>query len=179
MANLTAVPTKEGLEILNSELKQKATNFILIGKQNYNDDELDTLLDSDALTYKDIEPYIFYSSTIESSFYDENGVLTIECIIPVDEDLENYTYAIGIATEDTKELVTLTKMPKIVPIAGVGGSVIVKVAVKGTAGEIVFKQSEYITINEAQELFLKPVIANTAHLIALQNKLIEKGVIDG
>ena len=176
MANLTAVPTKEGLEILNSELKSSVTNFVLIGAETHNLSVLDDILAQDSITYEDIEPYVFFNDVVESSYYDEDGVLTFVLIIPVEEDLGSYTYGVGVITNDNK-LVSLTATPKIVPIKGIGGSFIVKVAVKGTAGEVVFKSSDYITPVEANELFLQPLIANTNLNIVLQNKLIEKGII--
>jgi len=178
VANLTAVPTEEGLNILNSELRNKVTNFVLIGSNTHDLTALDELLNQDLITYEDIESYIFFSDVVESSYYDENGVLTFNLIIPVDEDLESYTYGVGIITEDNK-LVSLTRTPKIVPIKGIGGAFIVKVAVKGNAGEIVFKKSDYITLTEANELFLRPLVANTNLNVVLQNKLFDKGIIDG
>lgn len=178
MANLTAVPTQEGLNILNSELRDKVKNFVLIGSDTHDLTALDELLNQDVVTYTEIEPYIFFDDVIESSYYDDDGVLTFNLIIPVDEDLGSYTYGVGIITDDNK-LVSLTKTPKIVPIKGIGGAFIVKVAVKGNAGEIVFKKSDYITPAEATELFLRPLVANTNLNITLQNKLIDKGIIDG
>ena len=178
MANLTAVPTEEGLEILNSELKSSVTNFVLIGAETHDLTVLDDLMSQDTVTYEDIEPYVFYNNLVETSYYDDNGVLTFVLIIPVEEDLGSYTYGVGIITDDNK-LVSLTATPKIVPIVGIGGSFVVKVAVKGTVGEVVFKSSDYITPVEAEELFLTPLIANTNLVIALQNKLIDKGIIDG
>lgn len=180
MANLTAIPTPQGLEILNTELKEKATHFVLVGAKTYQDKKLDAIIeDKVGATIEDIKPFIFYTDEIETSFYDEDGVLTIVAQIPVEKDLNDYMYGIGVVTADTKELVAFTDTPKIVPIAGVGGTLNIKIAVRGTAGEIVFKKNDYITVTEAQELFLKPLVANTNLNLALQTKLIEKGVIHG
>lgn len=176
MANLTAIPTVEGIEILNSELIEQVKEFVLIGSKDHNVQILEDRLNQEVLSYEQINEYVFYKASIESSYYDDEGVLTFSCMIPVDEDLENYTYAVGIITKDSK-LVSLTRTPKIIPIRGIGGAFVVKVAIKGEAGDIVFKKSEYITVNEADELFLKPLVANTNMNLTLVNKLIDKEVI--
>lgn len=177
MANLTAIPTVEGIDILNSELIEQVKEFVLIGSQDHDVQALDELLNQEVLSYEQIKEYVFFKQSIESSYYDDEGVLTFSCMIPIEDDLENYTYAVGIITQDLK-LVSLTRTPKIIPIRGIGGAFVVKVAIKGEAGDIVFKNSEYITINEANELFLKPLVANTNMNLTLVNKLIDKEIID-
>ena len=178
MANLTAIPTPQGLEILNTELKEKATHFVLVGAKTYQDKKLDGIIKNKvSTTMEDIKTHIFYSDKIESSFYDENGVLTFVMTIPVDKDLNDYMYGVGIVTSDLKELVAFTDTPKIVPIKGVGGTLSVKVAVRGEAGEIVFKKNEYITTKEFDGLYAPTLQSITARLNKLENYLIKEGVI--
>ena len=180
MANLTAIPTPQGLEILNTELKEKATHFVLVGAKTYQDKELDEIIKNRvSTTMEDIKTHIFYSDKIESSFYDENGVLTFVMTIPVDKDLNDYMYGVGIVTSDLKELVAFTDTPKIVPIKGVGGTLSVKIAVRGEAGEIIFKKNDYITSVELDELYFPALEALTARVNELEKILIDKGVIDG
>ena len=177
MANLTAIPTQQGLDILNSELKKTVTRFILIGFETHNNPTLQEVLETDeTLIYDDIKDFIFYESNLESSYYDDKSVLTFNALIPTEQDLGNYVYAVGIITEDNK-LVSVAPTPKIALISGMGGTFVIKVAVRGTAGEIVYKHSDYITVAESQDLYLVPIIKNTTLNISMQNILIEKGII--
>ena len=181
MANLTAVPTQQGIGILNTELRNSVTKFVLIGATNYTDANLDTLLgDTEVITYADIQGHVFYHGTVESAYFDDDGVLTFELLLPLEDDLQKYTYAVGLVSQ-SNELVSITPTPKIVLISGVGGTFVVKLSLKGSPGEIVFKNSEYVTPAELQnhkENVLRPVVANTTNYFDLTDKLIEKGVID-
>jgi hypothetical protein len=172
MATLMAVPTKEGLDILNSELSKKATRFCLIGSTSYTNNTLDSLLTRDNLVYSNVDKYVFFLEDIESQYFDENGVLTFQVIVPVETDFKHYMYAVAIITEDN-ELVVLTKTPKIVPIEGVGGTFVVKTAVKGEVSQMVFKKGEYITWNEAEALFMTPQMANLALMTTIGDKMIQ------
>lgn len=181
MANLTAIPTAEGLGILNTELRSEVTEFVLIGADGYEDATLDDLLsDTASLTYADVQPYVFYTHAIESGYFDDDGVLTFELLLPLEEDLQKYTYGVGLVSVSSA-LVCVTPTPKIVLIQGVGGTYVVKIAVKGTPGNIVFKNSEYVTPAELlshKQNVLRPVVANATNYFDLTDKLIEKGVID-
>lgn len=181
MANLTAVPTNQGIGILNTELRNQVTKFVLIGATNYKNATLDAILtDTEVVTYTDIQGYVFYHGTVETAYFDDEGVLTFELLLPLEEDLQKYTYAVGLVSTDN-QLVSITPTPKIVLISGVGGTFVVKVAVKGSPGVIVFKNSEYVTpaelLNHKQNV-LRPVVANATNYFDLTNKLIDKGVID-
>lgn len=181
MANLTAVPTSQGIGILNSELRSGVTKFVLIGDADYNSSALENVLQNpESATYADVQSYIFFTDAVESSYFDDQGVLTFELLLPLEQDLQKYTYAVGLAT-DTDELVSLTPTPKIVLISGVGGTYVVKIAVKGSPGEIVFKNSEYVTPAELEnhkQNVLRPVVAIATNYFDLTDNLIEKGVID-
>ncbi len=151
MAVLKAVPTQEGLDILNSELKEKATRFCLIGATSYNNVALENILKKDNITYSNIGKYVFHLDGIESQYFDKDSVLSFQVIVPVETDFKHYMYAVAIITDDNK-LVVLTRTPKIVPIKGVGGTFLIKTAVKGVASSIVFKKGEYITLEELEEI---------------------------
>jgi len=156
MDNLVATPNEEGLQILRDELFERIQKFSLI-------DENDVA---------------YYSNSVHSTYFDENGVLTVVVIVPTDEHFTNWNKAVRVLSDDDK-IIADVATPSIQFVMGVGGEQIIKLTVSGEAGTIAFKADEYITPVEAQELFLAPIVANTNLNIVLQNKLIEKGVIDG
>ena len=178
--SLKALPTQEGLDILNSALKGKVGEYVLIGASGYKNLELSDLLGNPiALTYEDVKPFVFYRDSCESVLYDENGVLTFEITLPIEEDLQFYTYAVGLLARGDI-LVCLTQTPKIVLIRGVGGKFIVKVAVKGEAGEIVFKKGEGVSREELvvfRNMTMRTILEIGTAQIDLATKLAEKGVL--
>ena len=94
MANLTAVPTNQGIGILNTELRNQVTKFVLIGATNYTNATLDAILtDTEVVTYADIQGYVFYHGVVETAYFDDEGVLTFELLLPLEEDLQKYTFA--------------------------------------------------------------------------------------
>ncbi len=156
MEYLTGVPTEYGIDILKQELYEKIKSFGLIDEEDNR----------------------YFVNGIHSIYFDGSGVLSVIAIVPKEEHFTFWNKSIELLDEDEEVIVSIAT-PSIQFVKGVGGEIEIKLPVSGEAGEIVFKADEYITINEAQELFLKPVIANTNLVIAMQNKLIEKGVIDG
>ena len=156
MDNLIATPNEEGLQILREELFERIQKFSLIDE---NDEA-------------------YFSGGVHSTYFDDNGVLTVVVIIPKEEHFTHWNKAVRVLSDDDK-IIADVATPAIQFVKGIGGEQTIKITVSGEAGEIAFKADEYITPTEAQELFLAPVIANTSLVLALQNKLIEKGVIDG
>ena len=138
MDALTAIPTSHGLSVLNSSLKNTVTKYALIGATAHDaaDDELGT----------------FYTGTIENSFYDSNGVLTMQVELPVATDFGKYLYRIAIL-DATDQLVVSVATPKQALAAGIGGFMTIKIAVTGEAGEGVFKASDYVTGVELEQSF--------------------------
>jgi hypothetical protein len=182
MAAITALPTSEGIGILNSELISGVTKFILVGRSEFSYQALDALLNKSDVTLAEIEPYIFAELDIESALYDEKGVLTFHLSLPYDTDYSKYIYAIGLLHINgaTKKLVSIAKTPKVAKVAGVGGSFTYKVAVLGGAGEVVFKVHDYVTTSELEyaiDFQNISILALSSALTKLTNKLIEKGVI--
>ena len=106
MDALTAIATDHGLDVLNSALKNTATQYQLIGAEAHN-------ATGDQLA-------AFYSAEIEISYYDSNGVLTFIIELPVAEDFNRYLYAIQI-TDTNGDVVIHTPTPKMVLAAGIGG----------------------------------------------------------
>lgn len=157
MDSLIGIPNEEGLQILKDELFSTIKIF--------------QLLDEDKNS--------FFTGNNNSIYFDENGVLTIIYIIPKEDHLTQWNYYIRVLSEDMKIIADIALPSPIQWVKGVGGEQVVKIAVSGTPTNIEFKLNDYITPTEAQEIFLQPLIANTNLVIALQNKLIEKGIING
>ena len=154
MDNLIATPNEEGLQILRDELFERIQKFSLI-------DENDVA---------------YFSDSVHSTYFDENGVLTVVVIVPKDEHFTNWNKAVRVLSDDDK-IIADVATPAIQFVKGVGGEQIIKLTVSGEAGTIAFKADEYITPTEAQDIYLVPVIKNTTLNISMQNILIEKGII--
>lgn len=180
MAHLTAIPTKEGMGILNEELKGQVGEYVLIGAPTYKEVELEKLIaDTENAKFETIKNYVFYRDKCASVHYDENGILTFEVVLPIEADLQYYTFAVGLMAKN-ETLVCLTPTPKIVLIKGVGGSLIIKVAVRGVAGEIVFQSGNGVSRQELvvfREMTLKPIVEIAGAYVDLVTKLIKKGVL--
>lgn len=144
MDAITAIATDHGLDVLNSALKNTATQYQLIGAEAHDatDDQL----------------AVFYSAEIETSYYDDNGVLTFVIELPVAEDFNRYLYAVQV-TDTSDQVVISAPTPKIALATGVGGMLTLKAAVTGEAGEVIFKASDYITESEMTDTWLPPIWA--------------------
>ncbi|MFA0155413.1 hypothetical protein [Vibrio sp. 10N.261.46.A3] len=136
MSALQAIPTQHGLDILNSELKSTVTKYQCMG----------------ALTHDapSESQYSFYENTIETSYYDDNGVLTFILNLPIEMHFNEYLYQIKVL-DDNDQAVVICDTPKIGLAQGIGGMVTLKVAITGSAGEVVFKSSDYVTETELRE----------------------------
>ncbi len=181
MAAITAQPTLEGINILNSDLKNGVNKFALIGASNFTNVNIDTLVSNPNATYRDLQTHIFAELEIESAIYDENGVLTFHLALPYDVDYGKYIFGVALIYDvGVKKVVSIAKTPKVAKISGVGGSFTFKVAVLGSAGEIVFKTHDFVTTSELEysiDFQNLSIIANAKAITELTNKLIEKGVI--
>jgi len=181
MAAITAQPTTEGIDILNSDLKVGVKKFALIGASNFTDATIDALVSNSNATYSNLQPYIFAELDIESAVYDENGVLTFHLALPYDVDYGKYIFGVAlIYDKGAKKIVSIAKTPKVAKIAGVGGSFTYKVAVLGSAGKIVFKTHDFVTTSELEysvDFQNLSIMANARAITELTNILIERGVI--
>ena len=155
MAGLMMIPTQEGLNEISNGIKESLKYAVLLDQ---NKDE--------------IARYEF-----DSAYYDQNGVLTALFEIPISQNLTTPTKYLRIESSDGT-IISEGETPQITFVTGVGGVQTVKFAVSGEAGEVVFKNHDYITNVEFEERYLPIVIAMTDRLTQLENKLIEKGVID-
>ena len=182
MAAITAQPTIEGIDILNTDLKNGVSSFALVGSSSFTDTTIDSLVANTNASYSSLSPYIFAELDIESAVFDENGVLTFHLALPYDTDYGKYIFGIALLYIDgtTKKTVSVAKTPKVAKVAGVEGSFTYKVAVLGEAGEVVFKIHDYVTTSELEyaiDFQNLSIMANAQAITELTNILIERGVI--
>lgn len=162
MDNLTAIATEHGLSLLSSEFKNQAKKFQLIGHTELNKTEAD-------LT-------VFHSADIETSYFDNNKVLTFVIQIPVDSDFQKYVYKINIIDTSDKVVANI-QTPKIFLAKGIAGTLTIKAAVTGNAGEIVFKKDDYITTPEMNDIWLSKVYTKTEVDTHINDALNQIGLI--
>jgi|GEM_PF-2292367 len=182
MAAISALPTNEGIGILNGTLLEGVTRFVLIGDASFAQPTIDAHLESAQVSYESLLPYIFAELPIESTVYDEKGILTFHLSLPYDVDYGKYIFGIGLlhVNGSVRKLVSVAKTPKVAKVAGVGGSFTYKVAVLGEAGKVVFKVHDYVTTSELEyaiDFQNLSILANARAITELTNILIEKGVI--
>ncbi len=137
---LQAIPTEHGLDVLSGTLKSTVTKYALWG----------------ATTHDATKISAFHSATIESSYFDDNGVLTFQLNLPIETDFKEYLHKIVVLDKSDKVVIECAT-PKVALAKGIGGMVTLKAAVSGEAGEVVFKSSEFVTKSELNELFLEPI----------------------
>lgn len=130
MDSLIATVTDAGVGILNDELFYSIKKFSLVNIENER----------------------YYTDDIHSLMFDNNGILTATITIPKADNFDTWNNEVFL---ETVEGVVICKVqtPKIKFLAGIGGVQEVKISVSGTASEIIFKKDDYITLNEAKELF--------------------------
>ncbi|MGI2873821.1 hypothetical protein ACRTC7_18905, partial [Vibrio fluvialis] len=143
MSALQAIPTQHGIDILNSELKNTVTKFRLVGAL-LHDAPIESL-------------YSFHEGHIETSYYDENGVLTFILNLPIEQHFEEYLHQIHVLDSNDQSVIECST-PKIALPKGIGGMVTLKAAMSGEAGQVLFKHSEFVTGTELTELYLAPLL---------------------
>lgn len=151
MSVLNSIPTEQGISILESELKSKVTKFVLVGSARNDNVTLEDLLNSSNVTYQDIENNIFYLNDLSKSYYDSVGKLSFEVYIPHADDFRDYLYAICLLTEDNELVVASSLGAKFQPVKGFGMTVTIAVPISGSAGEVVFKNSNFVLDTELEK----------------------------
>ncbi|WP_196773768.1 hypothetical protein [Vibrio fluvialis] len=139
MSTLQAIPTQYGIDILNSELKSTVTRYQLVGALIHD-------APSESL-------YTFHEDTIETSYYDENGVLTFIINLPIEQHFDEYLHRIDVLDANDQTVIEC-ETPKIALPKGIGGIVTLKAAITGEPGDVVFKHGEYMTETELVEVHL-------------------------
>ncbi|KZX57493.1 hypothetical protein A3712_04510 [Vibrio sp. HI00D65] len=152
MSTLQAIPTQHGIDILNSELKNTVTKYRLIGALTHD-------APSESL-------YSFYENTIETSYYDDNGVLTFILNLPIEQHFDEYLHQIHVLDSNNQSVIECST-PKVALPKGIGGMVTLKAAISGEAGQVIFKHSEFVTETELNELHLAPIKAALANMVGM------------
>ena len=149
MSHLSALVTEHGIDVLNNELRATAIRYQLLG---HSDPASTTIA-------------VFYTAIIESSYFDDAGVLTFALELPTETEFAEYLHAIQIIDADDAVVITCAT-PKIPLTAGIGGMVTLKCDVTGTAGDILFQHGDYVTRAELTELYLPPKVDKTTEIVA-------------
>lgn len=152
MSTLQAIPTQHGIDILNSELKNTVTKYRLIGAITHD-------APSESL-------HSFYENTIETSYYDDNGVLTFILNLPIEQHFDEYLHQIHVLDSSNQSVIECST-PKVALPKGIGGMVTLKAAISGKAGQVIFKHSEFVTETELNELHLAPIKAALANMVGM------------
>jgi hypothetical protein len=150
MEYLEALPHPSGLKILKDKLYEKLEHGIF---------ELIDSLDD-----------VYYTDNVHRIYFDSYGVLTITFVIPKDKHFEVWSKKVRILANDGT-IITEVNTPEIQFVTGVGGEQIIKLAVSGQAGEVVFKKDEYLTFSEVEELFLENSLANINLILILAQSI--------
>ncbi|MEL7291505.1 MAG: hypothetical protein AAGJ88_04200 [Pseudomonadota bacterium] len=160
MSTLQAIPTQHGIDILNSELKNTVTKYRLIGALTHD-------APSESL-------YSFYENTIETSYYDDNGVLTFILNLPIEQHFDEYLHQIHVLDSSNLSVIECST-PKVALPKGIGGMVTLKAAISGEAGQVIFKHSEFVTETELNELHLAPIKAALANMVGMIGEFHQSG----
>ncbi|AYV21113.1 hypothetical protein [Vibrio mediterranei] len=160
MSTLQAIPTQHGIDILNSELKNTVTKYRLIGALTHD-------APSESL-------HSFYENTIETSYYDDNGVLTFILNLPIEQHFDEYLHQIHVLDSNNQSVIECST-PKVALPKGIGGMVTLKAAISGEAGQVIFKHSEFVTETELNELHLAPIKAALANMVGMIGEFHHSG----
>ncbi len=173
---VTGIPTSSGLTILSGSLKEGVTKFALYGTSTATSDVPFT----EASTIATLASYLVGTFDVSRGYFDQTGVLTFECSIPYNSTSTKWVGACGLIHVDpstgAQTLVAITQVPKFQKVEGIGGTIIYKVPIAGTAGSPVFGTESYATVVEVDErlneLYSGLMIAMDQ--AGLANKEIEK-----
>lgn len=141
-AILNNTSAKEILEIL----KEKNTKAHFVGSKDSDDVELENKLQNPNITYDEIIPYAFINTDIRSAYFDKEGCLCFEVNLEYDFYSDNTIYALCITSNESIFLIAPT--PKIKKLKGIGGTFVLKTAIKGGSAEMIFKADDYISQSE-------------------------------
>lgn len=146
------IPTDKGLEVLNSELKNTATRYALVGDDGPTNDTLDRLIGRDPVTgqeaytsdleYSAVQNYIYHTASVDLVQFDENKALTFEINLG-NLDTTKYLFACLLLGADDVVLAVIP-LPKLILSAEVGGLLTIKFSIKGREpGQIVFLNRDF------------------------------------
>ena len=114
----------------------------------------------------------FYEFDIFTSFYDGDGVLTALFDVPNELNLTIPTHFINVVANN-KVIATGELPTPITFIKGVGGVQTLKFPISGKAGEVVFKNNNFITEVEFEERYLSTLVNLWNYVKTIEKKLLE------
>jgi len=156
---LTALPNDELISFLNSSMRDKFHHVGLIGADEINNSTLINKLKNTAnLTYNDVKDYIFAEFEAEATYFDDEGVFTAVVDMTNEAGYNKHLYGV-ILMSDSRQIATVAKTPIVYLSSQIGGQFPIKIPIKGEVGEVVFRNSKYLTVTEAEELFFLPTIS--------------------
>ncbi len=150
------MPTSDGLKMLKERTKDGLQKAIL--------------LDANRHAIQEFE--------IFKAYYDGNGVLTALFDVPNEENITTPAHYLHIVADD-KTIATGELPAPITFIRGFGGIQTIKLPIQGTTAEVVFKNNNFITDVEFEELYLSGLINLWNYVKTIEKKLLEaeiKGV---
>jgi hypothetical protein len=173
---LIALPNKQLIDFLNTQMKSKFNTAVLIGSKEINNAKLLSLLEKTAtLTYSDIKNYIFDEKKVEVTYFDDEGVFTAIVNMTNENSYNKHLYAVGLFSDD-KIVGTIAKTPIIFLNEQIGGQFPIKIPIKGEAGEVVFRNTIYLPEQEARERFLEPTLAMWSLNSKIQQELLAQEI---
>jgi len=155
MEYLEALPHADGLQILKDKLYEKLEHGRFELVDSFDD--------------------VYHTDEVHRIYFDSDGVLTVTFLIPKDEHFEKWSKKVRILANDGT-IIAEVNTPEIQFVTGVGGEQVIKLAVAGEAGEIIFKKDDYLTETEAQEILLVPIIAGEVLSVQAMRYAIEEEI---
>ena len=179
MAYLTAVPTEDFLKLLKDEALEEVVSYSFIGHATHDNEALITIL-SASPTLEELQGYIYHTADIDTSYYDSKGIPTFEVMINADESFAEFNYALVLLTKDNK-IASYALTPKMVFAEGIGGVLYTKIAINTDGdcnSEIIFKNTDYLTVEELLEVHLKELEHDHPYL-PISGKAVDSDKLDG
>lgn len=137
MAGMILMPTQDGLKELKEHTKESLQK----------------------VEFLDANKKKFYEFDIFTSFYDGNGVLTALFDVPSELNLTIPTHFVNVVANN--KVIAAGELPThITFVKGVGGVQTIKFPISSKAGEVVFKNNNFITEVEFKEQLSPKLIAH-------------------
>jgi len=153
MAGMILMPTQNGLKQLKEHTKDALQKIELLDKSKKK----------------------FWEANIFTAFYDENKVLTALFDIPLGVNLTTSAYYINVVANG-QIIATGSLTAPIAFVEGVGGIQTLKFPIAGEAGEIIFKNNNFISEVEFEERYISSVIDVFALVKVIEKYIYEKEI---
>jgi len=158
---LKTFPSPELVAFLKSETREKFNRQLLVGAKDSENRELLSLLNKEKrLNYDALKKFIIDEREVNTTYYDENGVLTASITLDSREK-ESYLYAVVLMSED-RALATISLLAVPFWLDTISdGEIIVKLPISGEVGDVVFRnESGFVSEQEVEDLYLLPLVGS-------------------